>query len=80
LPFGLDGRQAFQPAPQVVSENERASTALPGLQPTFIDRIIDTRPTGAAGDARFGECVGKLCVHRNLTTIVRGQPGEYARA
>jgi hypothetical protein len=57
------GRQAIEPLPQVIGQNDGAATAFARDQITVLDRLVNCRSTGARDCARFCDAESKWCIH-----------------
>jgi hypothetical protein len=78
-----DGRQAFEPAAQIIRENEGTAPALHGTKLTRSNRLVDGRSTSVRGLAGFTDVESKLfCEHgphhfaSNTPTTVAVLAGE----
>jgi hypothetical protein len=57
--LGLEHREAFEIAAQIVRKYECAASAFHGTQCAGTNRLIKGRPTGTRDGARFSDAVGK---------------------
>jgi len=57
--LGLERREAFEIAAQIVRKYECAASAFHGTQCAGTNRLIKGRPTGTRDGARFSDAVGK---------------------
>jgi hypothetical protein len=71
---------AFDPAPQVVGQNEGFATTLARGKRAFANRLINGCAARAGNGARFGNTVGKGRVVHSVFAIMPVNSGKQVRA
>ena len=61
--LGLERREAFEIAAQIVRKYECATSAFHGTERARTNCLIESGPTGTRDGARFSDAVGKWYVH-----------------